>query len=603
MAGAGNDAYGGAGAVRPRFSRWALPAGLVAILTLLPVAIAGPAYVPPAVASPTDPALWACNAETLGLDDVSLQLAPVSPQEREQDGSSIQPHAGPDGSWVPVILIHGWTARANHPDTDGDPGTFSHLIDLTRRLGVPSPDVPRSMVGQLQGLPGAAVFTYDYHPYSGRWVTDRHIGPGLAAAIQCLGRESGNKAVVIGHSMGGLAIRQALAEAGVAEHVSAAVTVGTPHSGSLAALAVARALQPQQRIPGTIPTGTQQLFSMLITYCGEVSTEDFTAGGVCGALSGPLRAFDGEAGQALRAGSAELQALPPIPSDVPFYPMAGRATLEIPGSGWFGFVGQTETIDIGDVIVTTGSALSDIPSESAYDISCAYRLGALPELGQTFRLVLGTLDPEDQNEHALHAVGGACFHTGLFRGIEITNEVMLVTLEHIEEQTRLSEFVVEDGTGVVRGVAFVSPSGNILCEFSHGGEWNSATCWIGDKDFTVPQSELEGGCYGPEDPPPADSDEVALHTYGGTPEVAWANCRHETPHVGYETADMIGRWAPESAVWLESEALFPVTVPVLEYGQSLRAGNLTCSSASSGVTCRAGNGTGFTLSRHGLTRH
>ena len=89
----------------------------------------------------------------------------------------------------------------------------------------------------------------------------------------------------------------------------------------------------------------------------------------------------------------------------------------------------------------------------------------------------------------------------------------------------------------------------------------------------------------------------------GTVAVKWASCRHDTPEVGYLDPAVFGRWAPEDANWIESKALFPVTVPVLEYGQSLRAGSLTCSSAQSGVTCREADGTGFTLSRKGLVRH
>ena len=85
------------------------------------------------------------------------------------------------------------------------------------------PPAPRSLIGQLQSLPGAAVFTFDYHDFSANWVDHEKLGPALAAAIDCLHEKSGQeKVIVVGHSMGGLIARHALGNAdGGAERRSA----------------------------------------------------------------------------------------------------------------------------------------------------------------------------------------------------------------------------------------------------------------------------------------------------------------------------------------------------------------------------------------------
>lgn len=158
-----------------------------AVATLVAVLLAVLAPTIPSAAA-SGPGSWDCSSTRLGLDKDRVEWAPVVTTERAPDGGRIARKPA-RGTWVPVILVHGWTSRSTHPNTDGTnatEGAFSHLIDLTaNRLGTAT--VPRSLVGQLQDIPGAAVFTFDYHPYSGRWVTDRHIGPALASLFHGLG--------------------------------------------------------------------------------------------------------------------------------------------------------------------------------------------------------------------------------------------------------------------------------------------------------------------------------------------------------------------------------------------------------------------------------
>lgn len=389
----------------------------------------------------TDPASWDCSAATLGLEEVNIELAPVSPDEHEESGAPITPQPGRDDSWVPVILVHGWTAHATHPNTDGTAdtqGTFSSLIDLWARPGEGQQNVPRSLVGQLQGIPGAAVFTYDYHPYSGRWVTDDHIGPGLGRTIRCLGEASGKQVIVVGHSMGGLALRQALADASVADQVAVGITIGTPHDGSVAAAVLAgvgTAAQIATLAGGNWTAGAVSTMSMLLSACGEASTVSFQSGTLCDTLAPPVRAFDGEAGRALRTGSREIRDLPAMPNGVPFHPLAGRSNVDIPGEGWFFLPGPRRTFNLGDVVVGSESALPSGVTDAHFEINCAYRLTGALGPHDDVRLLLGILGPEDATQEPSELFQGACFHSSLTRNIEITNEVLLLTRQHIEPQT------------------------------------------------------------------------------------------------------------------------------------------------------------------------
>lgn len=137
--------------------------------------------------------------------------APELPTERNPDGSRVRTSVDSRGKFVPVIVVHGWIGKATHSEA-GD-GAFSHKIDLsTNKHGTPSAD--RSLIGQIQRLGGTEVFTFDYRDYAARWVTDAHLGPALGSAIDCLHRRTGEKVIIVAHSMGGLLTRHALALGG-----------------------------------------------------------------------------------------------------------------------------------------------------------------------------------------------------------------------------------------------------------------------------------------------------------------------------------------------------------------------------------------------------
>jgi pimeloyl-ACP methyl ester carboxylesterase len=172
--------------------------GLLAALVVSPVSATSPA--------PTAGLLAAAKPPTCMGVDLAAAPLPANP-DRNPDGTPVTITANRSGGRTPVVVVHGWTGRATH-NVDRT-GAFSHLIDLTaNRLG--TVNVSRSVIGQIQRLGGTAVYTFDYHGISTRWVTDDGIGPRLGRAIDCLYEATGQRVIIVAHSMGGLAARQAI---------------------------------------------------------------------------------------------------------------------------------------------------------------------------------------------------------------------------------------------------------------------------------------------------------------------------------------------------------------------------------------------------------
>ena len=431
----------------------------VALLLATPALAAPAAPMPSQAPSAADPETWGCSGDDLDLGTVAIEHAPVNPEASEADGSDITPSAAADGGWVPVIMVHGWTARSTHPNADGTEatsGTFSKNIDLTANRSGDGADAGRSLVGQLQGLPGAAVFTYDYHEYSGRWVTDEHIGPGLAQVINCLAEAAGNPAVVIGHSMGGLAARDALTDPDAVTNTAAVITLGTPHSGS----DLANWVSGQK---GKVDVLIGSLYTTLMSQCARVTTKDIDAGGVCGLLPDFLAAFDGDAGRALRTGSDEINALPSIPEEVPLYTLGGQTSIDVRTRyGWFGVPFKDDPADVGDIVVATSSAHPETASNEPYVNECTYQLipaGPTDQIATDLKLVT----EQDKSNNLWTEARGPCFHTNLPRDIQITNEIMGLTSDAISDIVANRKFTVpaycdQEERGVAVGESIVPTS-------------------------------------------------------------------------------------------------------------------------------------------------
>jgi pimeloyl-ACP methyl ester carboxylesterase len=387
----------------------------------------------PASAAPTRsaPAEWGdrCGSGRLGLGKDTVQLAPALSTDKQPDGSPVAYAPDTRGTFTPIVMVHGWTASDTH-DAAGQ-GAFSHRIDLTaNRLGAVA--TTRSLIGQFQSLPGAAVFTFDYHPYSARWVDDAHLGPALGKVIDCLYQASGQKVIVVGHSMGGLVTRYAATHPGVSgsdrsAEISTVVTFGTPETGSVAALLFDAGLDA-----GAATDDVLAVVRVILAACGRLSTGDIQTGTVCDRLLAPVEAFDSQAGQALRAGSRELRALKPWPKSIFVDALGAQTRLQVPDMGWFALPWSTKSVDAGDVVVTAGSAFHGADSTRA--ITCSYQLNAIRGATDTLALTFGRASKADVAGVPLKALSGPCFHPDLMRSIELTNEAVGAVSDDIESR-------------------------------------------------------------------------------------------------------------------------------------------------------------------------
>ena len=247
------------------------------------------------------------------------------------------------GRWTPVVFVHGITDGGDRWDKDIDSSSAS---------------LPQT-VARLRGV---AAYTFDYGPYSLEWVTHPKIGPRLATSIACLARESGRKVVVVAHSMGGLATRQAAAQPDgdgrAGRHLAAVVTIGTPYEGSaILTLAARGADTATARFPNPV---TLTVRSVMAT-CG-LAAREWPRNSPCSLLGVP----DTPAGRALRVGSAQLRALPDWPSNLPVHALASELTMSVRIGVWK--LAKTIHADVGDVAVMSDSARAgDTTSERLTD--------------------------------------------------------------------------------------------------------------------------------------------------------------------------------------------------------------------------------------------
>jgi triacylglycerol lipase len=207
---------------------------------------------------------------------------------------------------------------------------------------------------------------FDYAAESNQWVTDPRIGPALARDITCLADSSAldggpGKVIVVAHSMGGLALRQAASDTvgteAVAGKIGLAVTIATPNTGSwIDGLAGGRNTPPAGSVDATTQRYAQAILTLATTICGSASPATAPGGALtamCGLVAEPVS----PAAQAMVPGSDQLSALPALPGAIPLYAVAGNIQL------------QTVTplvhtrvdvpVQVGDLLVKPDSALSE----------------------------------------------------------------------------------------------------------------------------------------------------------------------------------------------------------------------------------------------------
>ncbi|MEU8112774.1 hypothetical protein [Micromonospora sp. NPDC048947] len=379
-------------------------------LTLVLLGAFTPDVALPVLAEPAGPTMPGSCEFALGT---KLQLRDEQRNEknqvvrRSQAGSAaLKYHPDAIGSYSPVLLVHGFNGSPGFKH-DGwpKPGAFDKPITMNAG-GAPIADSPRSLVGQFQAIPGAAVFELDYQDRNQQWVagTD-NAGTRVAKAIDCLAEGFGRKVVVVAHSMGGLATRWAVtaAEGAVerANRISTVITFGTPYTGS--AIAEAASTLLTNNGASRVVAGIAEIvkfFNRLLSSC-EGKSDD-----ACDIVRGLLSGLDTPAAQALRISSEQLRDAQRWPGQIRVFALAGQIELQGRTCTTLGCVAGTPW-KVGDTAVLQDSATADATEHVT--VTCKYVYNA---------------DVASFYNTAKTALGGPCQHSNLMSEIHLTNNAV-----------------------------------------------------------------------------------------------------------------------------------------------------------------------------------
>lgn len=361
--------------------------------------------------------------------DEFVTAAPYLATDLNENSTAISPIPSADGHVTPIILVHGWTSHGRH--NEERESNFSLFVDreANGRGGqlLARDEIKSSLIGKLQQIPGAAVYMFDYHQVSSRWVTDPQIGRKLAKGIECVTQTYGNKAVMIGHSMGGLAIREALSQtdtqgAAVSERVSRAVTFGTPNDGTAIMDFAFKAIDGATLVPGlNIPVG---ILKLIMSECSKRAD---ATGEFCFGVGGPLDAAYSEGAMAMLPGSAQITRLAKWPESVDYVALAGHIKL-----GGFTLFGHSSKrlLDLGDMAVDYQSAISG--GEDVATAECEYGIvskAALNDLGLSIAAIFtgdskrrptGLLTPFQKGRQ----MASPCYHNNLMSEVGLVNKAL-----------------------------------------------------------------------------------------------------------------------------------------------------------------------------------
>lgn len=217
---------------------------------------------------------------------------------------------------VPVLLVHGWRSSAQ---------AWAGNLD---RLGAD----PRSCVE-----------TFDYGQHSMEWVTNPHIGKALALRIaELAGRSPTGKIIVVGHSMGGLAVRCAASaacggDATTASRLLEVIMLDTPNHGTW--------------LKGYGASNLSNVLLPVITGSACHSVLGHFGPDACGYLSSVVTS---PAAYAFTPGSKQLNALANLPKSVPVYTIAGSVVVTTS----FFSLNEVAIGNAGDLVVSHESALA-----------------------------------------------------------------------------------------------------------------------------------------------------------------------------------------------------------------------------------------------------
>jgi hypothetical protein len=193
----------------------------------------------------------------------------------------------------------------------------------------------------FESIPNMVPFYFDYEPTNDRWVTNPEVAQRLAKTIVCYSKLYGGKQVIlVAHSMGGLAIREALDWAAYGTRVKDVtrggriITIATPHTGSLLANAEFSFWMALCKAPIGIFSLTEDIDEL----CRQAESGRATAG--------------------LSVNSEQLKTLPKFPEGVSVKAIAGEVKVHV-CAPW----GCSEEKSTGgDLTVSTSSATAEYTS-------------------------------------------------------------------------------------------------------------------------------------------------------------------------------------------------------------------------------------------------
>lgn len=265
------------------------------------------------------------------------------------DQDQLQPlpsqHAQPAAGEVPIIFVHGITSSYQtwtHPELNGGE-------PLSQRVAA---------------IPGASVWGFDYSKESLDWVTNPAIGPTLAGAITCLTQITGKSAILIAHSMGGLATQYAAAQRDgngtVGDHIAEVITLGTPYKGSKVLSAAQIAVKGGEDLADPEVAAAVEA---LLSACAGLSETGLASGdsnpcSLLAVLRSPI-------GTALEYDSPQIAALPAWSPSIPVNDIDGNIDLTLSILFWH------HTFDVGDIAVSNDSAVAHNTAGSPFNITCS----------------------------------------------------------------------------------------------------------------------------------------------------------------------------------------------------------------------------------------
>ncbi|AND15715.1 esterase/lipase family protein [Rathayibacter tritici] len=359
----------------------------------------------------------------------AAQLAPVLA------GDDVEPRSV--RAVVPIVLLHGWLGTATHDASRT--GVFSHLVDMVSSDSATALDAPEpSLLGRFQQIEGAAVYTFDYRRLAARWVTDPGISDALASSIACLVSATGQRAIVVAHSMGGLAARQALSSTvdgtAVSSMVSSVLTFGTPNTGSDVAERLGRMVDESGRVSPAVIAGldppSRLSLSAMLASCGAAVSENAEYAGECTGV--PLiDALASAAGKGLRTGSSELGSLPPWPAGVHVTALVGD--IQVTAAVALGRA--SAPVGLGDIMVATGSATAGV--DDSVVSTCRYTYLAAADAPS----VVAELTPFARLGNALRFAklvvdvdASPCHHARLTRNVDLVEHATGVVSDVIARE-------------------------------------------------------------------------------------------------------------------------------------------------------------------------